>query len=66
MGNSNEQVWGELRERGHYAGLRPEKTQAFLEATMNWVNTHNEQVIIVVSLALGFWLIGKSIYLIVA
>jgi threonine/homoserine/homoserine lactone efflux protein len=48
-----------------YAALRPDKTQAFLTATRTWIDTHKDQVIIVVSLALGFWLIGKSIYLIV-
>jgi hypothetical protein len=48
-----------------YAAVRPEKTQAFLAATRTWIETHRDQVIIVVSLLLGFWLIGKSIYLIV-
>jgi hypothetical protein len=48
-----------------YAGFRPEKAQAFLGAIREWINTHTDQVIIVVSLALGFWLVGKSIYLIV-
>jgi threonine/homoserine/homoserine lactone efflux protein len=47
-----------------YAGFRPEKTQAFLARTRAWIDTHTDQVIIVVSLLLGFWLIGKSIYLI--
>ena len=28
-----------------------------------WIDTHTDQVIIVVSLVLGFWLIGKSAYL---
>ncbi|HYA68699.1 MAG TPA: GAP family protein [Acidimicrobiales bacterium] len=48
-----------------YAGFRPEKAQAFLARTRAWVDTHTDQVIIVVSLVLGFWLIGKSTYLIV-
>jgi threonine/homoserine/homoserine lactone efflux protein len=48
-----------------YAALRPEKTQTFLAATRTWIDTHKDQVIIIVSLALGFWLIGKSTYLIV-
>jgi hypothetical protein len=30
-----------------------------------WVDTRTDQVIIVGSLVLGFWLIGSSIYLIV-
>lgn len=48
-----------------YAGFRPEKSQAFLSSTRTWIDTHTDQVIIVVSLVLGFWLVGKSIYLIV-
>ena len=48
-----------------YAGFRPEKSQAFLAKSRNWMDTHTDQVIIVVSLALGFWLIGKSVYALV-
>jgi threonine/homoserine/homoserine lactone efflux protein len=49
-----------------YAGFRPEKSQAFITRVKTWMDTHTDQVIIIVSLALGFWLIGKSIYLIVS
>lgn len=49
-----------------YAGFWPEQTQAFLARTRAWIDSHTDQVIIIVSLALGFWLIGKSIYQIVA
>jgi hypothetical protein len=48
-----------------YAGFRPERAQAFLGRIRTWIDTHTDQVIIVVSLVLGFWLVGKSIYLIV-
>jgi len=48
-----------------YAGFRPEKSQAFIARVKAWIDDHTDQVIIIVSLALGFWLIGKSIYLIV-
>jgi hypothetical protein len=48
-----------------YAGFRPERSQQILVAVRTWIDTHTDQVIIVVSLALGFWLIGKSIYLLV-
>ena len=48
-----------------YAGFRPERAQAFLSRIRTWIDTHTDQVIIVASLVLGFWLIGKSIYLIV-
>jgi hypothetical protein len=48
-----------------YAGFRPEKAQAFLGSIRAWIDGHKDQVIIVVSLVLGLWLVGKSIYLIV-
>ncbi len=41
------------------------ETQAFLGTTKTWIDTHTDQVIIIVSLVLGFWLVGDSIYLIV-
>jgi Sap, sulfolipid-1-addressing protein len=48
-----------------YAGFRPERAQAFLGNIRAWIDGHKDQVIIVVSLVLGLWLVGKSIYLIV-
>jgi Sap-like sulfolipid-1-addressing protein len=48
-----------------YAGFRPERAQALLGSIRTWIDTHTDQVIIVVSLVLGLWLVGKSIYLIV-
>jgi hypothetical protein len=48
-----------------YAGFWPTRAQATLASIKNWIDTHTDQVIIVASLVLGFWLIGKSIYLIV-
>lgn len=48
-----------------YAGFRPERAQEFLGRIRTWIDTHTDQVIIVVSLLLGLWLVGKSIYLIV-
>ena len=48
-----------------YAGFRPDETQAFLGRTRTWIDTHTDQVIIIVSLVLGFWLVSDSIYLIV-
>jgi Sap-like sulfolipid-1-addressing protein len=48
-----------------YAGFRPQQAQAFLGRIRTWIDTHTDQVIIVVSLVLGLWLVGKSIYLIV-
>lgn len=49
-----------------YAGFRPEKAQAILASTKAWIDGHTDQVIIILSLVLGFWLIGKSIYVIVS
>jgi hypothetical protein len=49
-----------------YAGFWPDQTQAFLARLRAWIDSHTDQVIIVVSLGLGFWLIGKSIYQIVS
>ncbi len=48
-----------------YAGFWPEQAQAFLARLRVWIDSHTDQVIIIVSLALGLWLIGKSTYLIV-
>ena len=48
-----------------YAVIRPGQSQAFLARFRTWMETHTDQVIITGSLILGFWLIAKSIYLIV-
>jgi hypothetical protein len=48
-----------------YAAFRPGQSQAFLAGFRTWIETHTDQVIIAGSLILGFWLIAKSIYVIV-
>lgn len=48
-----------------YVGFRPEQGQALLTRLRNWLDTHTDQVIIIVSLLLGLWLVGKSVYLLV-
>ena len=48
-----------------YAALRLEQTQAYLTRLRTWIDTHTDQVIIWVSLVVGFWLIGKSVYVLV-
>ncbi len=48
-----------------YVGFRPDQGQALLARLRNWLDTHTDQVIIIVSLALGIWLVGKSVYLLV-
>jgi hypothetical protein len=48
-----------------YAVVRPAETQAFLVRIRAWIEDHTDQVIIIGSLLIGFWLIGDSIYLLV-
>jgi hypothetical protein len=48
-----------------YAVFKPDRSQAFLARFRTWMETHTDQVIILGSLILGFWLIANSIYLIV-
>jgi hypothetical protein len=49
-----------------FAGFWPDQAQAFPARTREWIGTHTDQIIIIVSLVLGFWLIGKSISQIVS
>jgi hypothetical protein len=46
-----------------YAIVRPDQSQALLARFRAWIDDHTDQVIIVGSLLIGFWLIGDSIYL---
>ena len=48
-----------------YAGFRPKQSQAFLAKFRAWMETRTDQVIIVGSLLLGFWLIASSIYYVI-
>ena len=48
-----------------YAVARPDRSKALLTRFRTWLDTHTDQVIIIGSLVLGFWLIANSIYLIV-
>ena len=48
-----------------YTVLRPDHSRALLARFRTWIDTHTDQVIIIGSLILGFWLIGDSIYLVV-
>ena len=45
-----------------YAAFRPQPAQEFIARTRIWINAHTDQVIIIVSLVLGFWLLATSIY----
>jgi hypothetical protein len=48
-----------------YAGFRPERVQTILTGIRTWIDGHTDQVIIIISLGLGLWLVGKSIYVLV-
>jgi threonine/homoserine/homoserine lactone efflux protein len=48
-----------------YAVVRPGETRAFLARCRTWIDAHTDEVIIVGSLIIGFWLIANSIYRIV-
>lgn len=49
-----------------YAALRQEAAQAFLIRVRTWIDTHTDVLIVWVSLIVGLWLVGQSIYLIVS
>jgi threonine/homoserine/homoserine lactone efflux protein len=49
-----------------YAAFAPAAAALRLERMRAWLDTHQDQVVIVVLLLLGFWLAGKSIYLLVS
>jgi hypothetical protein len=49
-----------------YAAFAPAAASRRLERLRTWLDTHQDQVIIVICLLLGFWLAGKSIYLLVS
>jgi hypothetical protein len=47
------------------AAFRPAAADALIQKLRNWLDSHQDLVIIVISLLLGFWLAGKSLYLLV-
>ena len=49
-----------------YAVLRPKQSLALVTRVKAWMDTHTDEIIVIASLLLGFWLIGKSIYLVVS
>jgi threonine/homoserine/homoserine lactone efflux protein len=48
-----------------YTVLQPDHSRALLARFRTWIDTHTDEVIIIGSLILGFWLIGNSLYLVV-
>jgi hypothetical protein len=49
-----------------YAVFSPEAATQKLEGLRVWIDTHRDQAIVVLSLVLGLWLVGDSLYLIVS
>ena len=49
-----------------YATFTPAAAEVRLQKLRAWLDTHTDQVLVAVFLLLGFWLAGKSIYLLVA
>jgi Sap-like sulfolipid-1-addressing protein len=49
-----------------YAAFAPAAAGDRLEQIHRWIDTHQDQAIVVGALAVGAWLLGKSIYLIVS
>jgi len=45
-----------------YATLAPDAAVAKLQALRTWLDTHSDQVIILLSPLLGLWLAGNSLY----
>ena len=47
-----------------YAAFAPEAAGARLENVRTWIDSHTDQAIVILSLVVGFWLLGDSLYLI--
>jgi hypothetical protein len=49
-----------------YAAFNPAAAGDRFKQIHTWINTHQDQAIVVGSLAVGAWLLGHSLYLIFA
>ena len=49
-----------------YATFAPAAAGARFEQVHQWINTHQDQAIVIGALAVGAWLLGHSLYLIVS
>ena len=49
-----------------YATLAPDAAQRRFDAVRTWIDTPRDQVIVVLSLLIGLWLMGKSLYQLVS
>jgi hypothetical protein len=46
-----------------HAAFSPEAARRRLASLRQWISSHRDQAVVVISLLLGFWLMGNSIYL---
>ena len=44
-----------------YAAVRPDVVQSRLQAILKWINTHRDEAIVFLSLALGLYLMAKAL-----
>ena len=49
-----------------YVVFRPARASALLERLRAWLDSHQDQVIILICLLIGSWLVGNSIYLLLS
>ena len=49
-----------------YATFAPARAGALLDRIRTWLDTHQDQVLIVICLLVGFWLAGNSLYLLLS
>ena len=45
-----------------YATFKPAAAGVRLQQLRTWLDTHRDQVIILLSLLIGLWLVGNSLY----
>ena len=45
--------------------FRPEAAEERLRRLREWLDTHRDQAIVIISLVAGLWLMGNSLYLLV-
>ena len=49
-----------------YAAFSPEAAAQRLDQMRKWIDSHTDQAIVLLSLGMGAWLLGNSIYVIVS
>ena len=49
-----------------YAVLRPETAREKLHALRRWIDTHRDLAIVVLSIGVGLWLVGKAVFQLVS